>query len=60
MDVFLAEDLTMGEPDREHTEQDMTHHWVSDDELRALVRSGEVCDAGTLAALALVSLSEPK
>jgi 8-oxo-dGTP pyrophosphatase MutT (NUDIX family) len=60
MEVFLAEDLAMGEPDREHTEQDMTHHWVSDDELHALVLSGEVCDAGTLAALALFKLSDPR
>ncbi|MDX6258304.1 MAG: hypothetical protein QOJ11_4638 [Frankiales bacterium] len=59
MDVFLAEDLVRGEPDRGHTEQDMTHHWVSDDAFRELVLSGEVCDAATLAALALFSISGP-
>ncbi len=57
MDVYLAEELTHGEPEREHSEQDMTHRWVSADELRSLVHSGAVCDAGTLAALTLLAMS---
>jgi hypothetical protein len=58
MEVFLAEDLVQGTPDREHTEQDMTHRWVSEGELRSMVRTGEVRDSATIAALALLSISE--
>jgi 8-oxo-dGTP pyrophosphatase MutT (NUDIX family) len=58
MEVFLAEDLVQGTPDREHTEQDMTHRWVSEGELRTMVRTGEVRDSATIAALALLSISE--
>lgn len=57
-DVFLATDLTPGIPDREASEQDMVHRWVADDELRAMVRAGEVVDATTLAALALLALAD--
>jgi 8-oxo-dGTP pyrophosphatase MutT (NUDIX family) len=57
LDVYLAEDLVHGDPAREHTEQDMTHRWVSEDELRALIRSGEVSDSASLAALALLAMA---
>jgi 8-oxo-dGTP pyrophosphatase MutT (NUDIX family) len=57
MAVFLAEDLVRGNPDREHSEQDMTHRWVSEAELRDLVLSGEVTDSATLAALALLAMT---
>jgi 8-oxo-dGTP pyrophosphatase MutT (NUDIX family) len=59
MQVFLAEDLVQGDPDREHTEQDMTHRWVSEQELRAMVLCGEVTDSASLAALALLAMWEP-
>jgi 8-oxo-dGTP pyrophosphatase MutT (NUDIX family) len=57
LDVYLAEDLVHGDPAREHTEQDMTHRWVSEAELRALIRSGEVSDSASLAALALLAMA---
>jgi 8-oxo-dGTP pyrophosphatase MutT (NUDIX family) len=56
-DVFLAEQLTEGAPDREATEQDMVHRFVADDELDAMIRAGDVVDASTLAALAVWQLS---
>jgi 8-oxo-dGTP pyrophosphatase MutT (NUDIX family) len=52
-DVFLAEDLTPGAPDRESTEADMVHAWVAEDELRAMIRRGEFADGHSVAALAL-------
>lgn len=52
-DVFLAEQLTHGEPDRESTEADMVHGWFAEDELRAMIRRGEFADAHSIAALAL-------
>lgn len=55
-DVFLATGLTEGEPDREATEQDMQHAFVPEDELVAMVRRGDVVDAVTLAAYALLQL----
>jgi 8-oxo-dGTP pyrophosphatase MutT (NUDIX family) len=52
-DVFLATDLTPGSPRREDTEQGMVHRWFAEDELRAMVRSGEFADSHSVAALAL-------
>lgn len=52
-DVFLARDLIPGDPDREDTEADMVHRWFGEDELRAMVRSGQFRDAHSVAALAL-------
>jgi 8-oxo-dGTP pyrophosphatase MutT (NUDIX family) len=52
-DVFLATGLTPGEPNRERTEADMVHRRVDEAELRAMVRSGRLRDAHSLAALAL-------
>lgn len=54
-DVFLATDLTPGTPDREASEQDMVHRWVSDEELHRMVLRGDIVDATTLAALALLA-----
>jgi 8-oxo-dGTP pyrophosphatase MutT (NUDIX family) len=56
-DVWLAQDLTPGPPRREHTEQDMTHRHVSQAEFRALVASGGIADAATLAACSLLELT---
>ncbi len=58
MDVYLAEDLVHGEPDREASEQDMTHRWVSDAEFRELALTGAICDSGTLAAWSLYRLRD--
>jgi 8-oxo-dGTP pyrophosphatase MutT (NUDIX family) len=52
-DVFLAERLTAGEPAREATEQDMIHRAFTDAEIDALIRSGDLTDSASLAALLL-------
>lgn len=52
-DVYLATGLASGDPDREATELHMEHRFVTDDELAALIRSGQVVDAVTIAALTL-------
>ena len=55
-DVYVATGLTPGVPDREVTEQDMRQRHVSEDELRALIRTGEVVDGPTVAAYGLLLL----
>ena len=57
-DVYLATGLTPGDPDREATELHMQHRFVTDHELATLIRSGEVVDAVTIAALTLHRLDE--
>ncbi|WP_448006414.1 NUDIX domain-containing protein [Agromyces bauzanensis] len=52
-DVYLATELSAGDPDREATELHMEHRFVGDDELADLIRAGEVVDAVTIAALTL-------
>ncbi|MDY0914095.1 NUDIX hydrolase [Rathayibacter festucae] len=52
-DVFLAEDLEHGEPEREETEQDMRQQWFSDAEVAAMVRSGAIIGTSDVAALGL-------
>ena len=54
-DVWLAEDLQEGSPQREVTELDMVHRFVTDAELHAMVGAGELVDAPSLAALHLLS-----
>jgi 8-oxo-dGTP pyrophosphatase MutT (NUDIX family) len=56
-DVFLAADLTPGEPRREHSEQDMVHRWFAVADVRAMVRAGEFADSHSVAALALYDLN---
>lgn len=55
-DVYLASDLEEGAPDREPSEQDMVHRSFSDDEILAMIRSGQIVDAPSLAALTLYRL----
>ncbi|WP_250031017.1 NUDIX domain-containing protein [Paractinoplanes maris] len=55
-DVYLATDLEEGAPDREATEQDMVHRSFSDIEITAMIRSGQIVDAPSLAALTLFRL----
>lgn len=55
-DVFLATGLVRGEPAREASEQDMRQRFVTDAQFRELVGRGEVVDAVTLAAYALLGL----
>lgn len=57
-DVFVATDLTPGQPDREPTEQDMRHRWFSRDEFEHMIRDGRIKDNSTLAAYALYLLAE--
>ena len=56
--VFLATDLTAGEPERELEEQDMRSAWWTRPELEDAVREGRVTDSQSLAAYALLLLHE--
>lgn len=56
--VFLATDLVAGPPEREHTEQDMRCAWFSRVDLERMLRDGELCDAQSVAAYALLLLHE--
>jgi 8-oxo-dGTP pyrophosphatase MutT (NUDIX family) len=58
-DVFLASGLESGDPDREPTELDMRHRFVADDELIAMLGSGAITDAPSVAALTLFRLRRP-
>lgn len=53
--VVLATDLTEGEPDREHTEQDMRSAWFDLAEAWAMVDDGRITDSSTVCALALLA-----
>jgi ADP-ribose pyrophosphatase len=54
--VFLATGLRHGEARREISEQDMTTHRMPVETLEAMIRRGEILDAITIAAFALVRL----
>jgi 8-oxo-dGTP pyrophosphatase MutT (NUDIX family) len=56
--VFLATGLTEGEPDREHSEQDMRAAWFTRAEVRTMIRDGRITDAQSLAAFTLLLLHE--
>ncbi|MGK5555926.1 NUDIX domain-containing protein [Actinomadura kijaniata] len=56
--VFLATDLTPGEPSREPEEQDMRQAFVSREEFKKLVREGVIADDSTVAAYTLLLLHE--
>ena len=58
-DVFLATGLVVSQPDREHTEQDMVHRFADDVQFATMIRTGEIVDAATIAAYALLLLWEP-
>jgi len=55
--VFLATGITEGEHDREHEEQDMHSAWFSRAQLERMIREGEITDAQSIAAWALLLLS---
>jgi ADP-ribose pyrophosphatase len=57
-DVYLATALTAGAVHREVTEQDMIHEWRSVADVRQMIRAGELRDAHSLAALALLDLRD--
>jgi 8-oxo-dGTP pyrophosphatase MutT (NUDIX family) len=56
--VFLATLITEGEHDREHEEQDMHSAWFSRAQLERMIRDGEITDAQSIAAWALLLLAE--
>lgn len=56
--VFLATELTIGEPDREHEEQDMRTGWFDRAQLEKMMTSGEITDAQSIAAYTLLLLHE--
>jgi 8-oxo-dGTP pyrophosphatase MutT (NUDIX family) len=56
--VFLATGITEGEHDREHEEQDMHSGWFSRTQLERMIRDGEITDAQSIAAWALLLLNQ--
>ncbi len=56
--VFLATDITEGDPDREHEEQDMHFAWFARTRFEAMIRSGEITDAQSIAAYTQLLLAE--
>ena len=56
--VFLATGLTEGPHDREHEEQDMRTAWFPRADFEKLVARGEITDAQSIAAWALLLLNE--
>jgi 8-oxo-dGDP phosphatase len=56
--VFLATGLTEGAHQREHEEQDMHSEWFGRAEVEQMMRDGEISDAQSIAAWALLMLSE--
>jgi 8-oxo-dGDP phosphatase len=56
--VFHATGITEGEHAREHEEQDMHSAWFRRAEVEQMIRDGEVTDAQSIAAYALLLLSE--
>lgn len=57
-DVFLATELMPGPTAREVTEQDMRQQFVPREEFERMVRYGRITDDSTLAAYALLLMSE--
>lgn len=56
--VYLATDLTEGEHDREHEEQDMHSEWFTRSQVEQMMRTGEITDAQSIAAWTLLLLHE--
>jgi 8-oxo-dGDP phosphatase len=54
--VFLATDLTPGEPRREVTEQDMRQEWFPRVEVERMIREGVLTDDSSLAAYLLFTM----
>ncbi|MEM7060737.1 MAG: NUDIX hydrolase [Pseudomonadota bacterium] len=56
--VFLADELESGTLGRDHEEQDMQTAAFCHEEVTAMIASGQIKDAPTIAALGLLSISE--
>lgn len=54
-DVYLAEGLVEGQPNREPEEADMVHGWFSDADIRTMVHDGRMVDGISLSAMLLWS-----
>ena len=55
--IFLATDLTQGEPDREATEQDMISRRFALADFEAMIRDGTLREAMTLSAFGLLRVN---
>jgi 8-oxo-dGTP pyrophosphatase MutT (NUDIX family) len=56
--VFLATDLTEGQHEREHEEQDMKTAWIARADFEKMIKNREVTDAQSVAAYAMLLLFE--
>jgi 8-oxo-dGTP pyrophosphatase MutT (NUDIX family) len=56
--VFLATELSEGKPCRDLAEQDMRSAWFSRTEVERMIRTGQIVDAKSIAALMLLVLTE--
>lgn len=56
--VFLATGISEGDPEPEHEEQDIRSAWFSRAQVEAMIRSGVITDAQSIAAYALLLLDE--
>ncbi|MQA59979.1 MAG: NUDIX domain-containing protein [Actinophytocola sp.] len=56
--VFLATELTEGDHEREHEEQDMRTAWFTRTEFERAIGTGEITDAQSIAAYAQLMLHE--
>ena len=56
--VFLATDITEGEPEREHEEQDMRSAWFSRADVEKMILADEITDAQSIAAWGRLMLAE--
>ena len=55
--VYLATGVSQGETEREATESDMRASWIPRADVEAMVRAGEITDAQSIAAYALLGLA---
>ncbi len=55
-DCYLAEELTVGQPHREASEQDMRTAWFSQSDVVSMIADGTLQDAHSVAAWTLLSL----
>jgi 8-oxo-dGDP phosphatase len=56
--VFVATGIIEGEHEREHTEQDMHSEWFTREDVERMILDREITDAQSIAAWALLLLSE--
>lgn len=54
--VFLATDVTEGDHEREHEEQDMRSEWFTGEQIEEMILDGTITDAQTMAAWTLLRL----